>query len=250
MSGVAGQARRIAALLALALLPVAAGGCGGNDAASAHETAGQRAEARAFAKDVNLSPADVPGSKIVNEAEEGRPGPLDRGAETCDGGPTVDLADRGDFSPLLQRQRTVPVQTVLSGVYRLASSSDAAAYLSAADSRRGLRCIEREEARKRASLPPGARGRVQGSALRGPLGASGVTGVRVWRCLTGKQPCSTRKVRGFTDRLWFSTGPYVVTLFYIAVVAPDEARGPAPVALALERRLIALLRSRAEHHEA
>jgi hypothetical protein len=243
-------ARRIAALLALALgLAAAAGGCGDNDAASAHETAGQRAEARAFAESVNLSPADLPGSKIVNEAEEGRPSPLDRGAETCDGGPTADLADRGEFSPLLQRQQTVPVQTVLSGVYRLASPSDATAYLEAADSGGGRRCIEREETRKRASLPPGARGRVQASALRGPLGAPGITGVRVWRCLTGKQPCSTREVRGFTDRLWFSTGPYVVTLFYIAVVAPDEARGSASVALPLERRLIGLLHTRAEQHK-
>lgn len=247
MTVVGRQRRRIAALLALGLA-AAAGGCGSNDAASAQETAGQRAEARAFAKSVNLSPADLPGSKIVSDAEEGRPSPLDRGAETCDGGPTVDLADRGDFSPLLQRQKTVPVQTVLSGVYRLASPGDAAAYLRAADSPRGRSCIEREETRKRASLPPGARGRVQASVLRGPLGAPGITGVRVWRCLTGKQPCSTRRVRGFTDRLWFSTGPYVVTLFYIAVVAPEEAKGPAPIALRLERHLIALLHSRAEQH--
>lgn len=238
------HAPRIAARwLPLAAAVTLAAGCAGN-AASASETAGERAEARAFGGGVNLRSADLPGFKVVFEGEEGRPGPLDRRIELCDGGPLVDGADHGVFSPLLQRQR-VPVQTVLSGVYRMASPSIAADYISAADSRRGLRCIEREEVRKRAGLPAGVRGRIEVSALRPPLGAAGVSGARVWMCLAGRQPCSSRGVRSFTDRLWFAAGPYVVALVYIAG-ARNEAKGPSPVALPLERRLIALLHSRAQ----
>ena len=61
----------------------------------------------------------------------------------------------------------------------------------------------------------------------------------------GAQLCSHRAVRSFTDRLWFAAGHYVVALVYIAG-ARNEAKGPAPVALPLERRLIALLNNRAQ----
>jgi hypothetical protein len=229
--------------LALASAATLAAGCAGS-AASASETAGERAEARAFAGGVNLRPADLPGFKVVFEDEEGRPSPLDRRIERCDGGPIVSAADHGVFSPLLQEQK-VPVQTVLSGVYRMRSPSIAAAYIRAADSPQGLRCTEREEVHKRATLPAGVRGEIEVSALRRPLGAAGASGARVWKCLAGPQPCSRSSSRSFTDRLWFAAGPYVVTLFYIAG-AQNEARGQEPVALSLERRLIALLYSRAQ----
>jgi hypothetical protein len=231
------------AWLALASAATLATGCAGS-AASASETAGERAEARAFAGAVNLRPADLPGFKVVFENEEGRPSPLDRRVERCDGGPIVSAADHGVFSPLLQKQK-VPVQTVLSGVYRMRSPSIASAYISAADSPQGLRCTEREEVHKRASLPAGVRGEIEVSALRRPLGAAGASGARVWKCLAGPQPCSRSSSRSFTDRLWFAAGPYVVALFYIAG-AQNEARGHEPVALLLERRLIALLYSRAQ----
>jgi hypothetical protein len=231
-----------AAWLALASAATLAAGCAGS-AASASETAGERAEARAFAGGVNLRPADLLGFKVVFEDEEGRPSPLDRRIERCDGGPVVSAADRGVISPLLQKQK-VPVQTVLSGVYRMKGPSSAAAYIRAADGPRGLRCIEREEIRKRTSLPAGVRGKIEVSALRRPLGAADARGARVWRCLAGAQPCS-RSSRSFTDRLWFATGPYVMALFYIAG-ARNEAKGPQPLALPLEQRLIALLHARAQ----
>jgi hypothetical protein len=208
------------------------------------ETAGERAEARAFAGGVNLRPADLPRFKVMFEDEEGRPSPLDRQIERCDGGPVVSAADRGVISPLLQQQK-VPVQTVLSGAYRMKGPSSAVAYIRAADGPRGLRCIEREEIRKRASLPVGVRGKIEVSALHGPLGAADVSGARVWKCLAGPQPCSRSSSRNFADRLWFAAGPYVVALFYIAG-AQNEAKGHEPVALPLERSLIALLNSRAQ----
>ncbi len=235
-----GLPRVVAIWLALAIGPTLAAGCAGG-AASASETASEQAEARTFAAAVNLSPTDLPGFEVVTGGEEGRPGPLYRPIEQCDGGPIVDGADRGLYSPLIQKQ-SVPVQTSLSGVYRMANSSIAARYIRAADSRRGLRCIERYEIRKRATLPAGVRGRVEVSALRRPLGGAGVSGVRIWRCLAGPQPCDNSD--GFTDRLWFAAGPYVVTLFYIAG-ARNEAKGREPLALPVERRLIALLFGRA-----
>jgi hypothetical protein len=233
----------VAAWLALAAAAMLAAGCAGS-AASASETAGERTEVRAFAGSVNLRAADLPGFKVVSEGEEGRPSPLDRRIELCNGGPLVSGADRGVFSPLLQEQK-VPVQTLISGVYRMRSPSIVAGYIRAADSRRGLRCLEREEVHKRASLPAGVRVKIEVSALRRPLGAPGISGARVWSCLPGPQLCSHRAVRSFTDRLWFAAGPYVVALVYIAG-ARNEAKGPAPVALPLERRLIALLNGRAQ----
>jgi hypothetical protein len=50
------------------------------------------------------------------------------------------------------------------------------------------------------------------------------------------------------DRLWFTSGPYVVTLVYIAP-ARNEAKGSDPLALPLERRLLAELYSRAQAHK-
>jgi hypothetical protein len=123
----------VLAFAATATLAAGSVGCGGSAAsatASASETAHDRAETRAFADVVNLRRTDLPGFKVVFAGEEGRASPLDPGIESCDGGPSVNGADHGDFSPLMQKQR-VPVQTLLSGVFRLASASDAAAYIKA-----------------------------------------------------------------------------------------------------------------------
>ncbi len=125
------------------------------------------------------------------------------------------------------------------------SAAIAARYLHAADAGRGLRCIEREEVHKRAALPAGARQKTEVSALRGPLAGAAVSGIRVWRCLDTSRSCAASSTRSFTDRLWFASGPYVVALFYIAG-ARNEAKGPLPLALPLERRLIALLHTRAQ----
>lgn len=162
--------------------------------------------------------------------------------ERCDGGPIVDEAERGVPSPLFQKE-SVPVQTVVSEVFRMESPSVASDYVRAADSERGLGCIERGEVQKQRSLSAVGRERFEVSALRPPLGAASVSGVRVWRCLGARQQCSDRLVRSFTDRLWFTAGPYVVALFYIAGPR-NEAKGSAPVALPFEQRLIALLHSR------
>ena len=240
-----GSIRAVAAWLAIAAAIASAWGCSGNTA-SASDTASERAEARVFAGSVNLSARDLPGFKVVIEAA-GRPSPLSRSIEKCDGGPIVDEADRGIASPLLQKQR-VPVETVASEVFRMHGSSIARDYINAADSSRGLACIQRAELQKRASLPPGVRGKIEASALRGPLGGAAVSGVRVWNCLADDQSCNSSQSRTFADRLWFASGPYVVVLFYVAGVRNGAGTG-APEALPVERRSVALLYSRARAHQ-
>lgn len=239
--------RTAAIWLVLGAAAALAGGCGSN-AASASDTASERAEARVFASDVNLRPADAPGFKVVAGTlgeNEASPGPLPRRVEECDGGPLVNGASHGVASSLLQKENN-PIQTVVSAVYPMSNPSIASAYITAADSRQGQGCVQREEIRKRDASR--VRGKSEVVALRPPLRGAPISGVRVWRCLPGLQPCKGRRVRRFTDRLWFAAGPYVVALVYIAGPR-NEAKGPEPLALPLERRLIALLYSRAQAHK-
>jgi hypothetical protein len=207
-----------------------------------------KTQAAAFAHAVNLGASDIPGFEIVLKGEgehKASPGPLPRPVEECDGGPVVNGASRGIASPLLQKQ-SVPIQTVLSGVYPMSNASMASGYIAAADGPRGLGCLQREEIRKRAAS--GLREQSEVVALRPLLGGAPISGVRVWRCLAGDQTCKSSSARSFTDRLWFAAGPYVVTLFYIAGPR-NEAKGPEPIALPLERRLISLLYARAQAHK-
>ena len=206
-------------------------------------------QAVAYAHVVNLRVSDLPGFKVAlaGESEHGDApsGPVPRPVEECDGGPVVNGASRGVASPLLQKQ-SVPIQTIVSIVYPMRDLSVASAYIAAADDGRGLGCVHREEVRKRAAS--GLHQKSEVVALDPPLAGAPVSGVRVWLCLVRDQTCKNSPDRSFTDRLWFAAGPYVVTLFYIA--PPDnEAKGPDPLALPLERHLIALLYNRAEAHK-
>jgi hypothetical protein len=241
--------RIAAAWLVLGAAGALAGGCAGT-AASAYDAVNEQARTRGFASEVNLRASDIPGFKVVAATEgeqEAQPGPLPRPVEQCDGGPVVNGASRGVASPLLQKQK-VPIQTVVSGVYSMGDPSAASAYIAAADRGHGLRCLQREEIRKRAGLGTLARQRIEVSAFRPLLGDASVSGVRVWRCLPGSKPCKSRSDRSFTDRLWFTAGPYVVALFYIA--GPhNEAKGPGSLALPIERWIVALLHGRAQAHK-
>jgi hypothetical protein len=241
--------RIVATWLVLGAAAALAGGRASN-AASANDAASEPAETRMFARKVNLRRSDVPGFKVVARTQEEHKapaGPLPRRVEECDGGPLVNGTSRGIASPLLQKQN-VPIQTVLSAVYSMRSPPVASAYITAADREGGLGCLQREEIRKRTGLGRLARERIEVSALRPLLGGAPVSGVRVWRCLSDSKPCKSRSDRSFTDRLWFAAGPYVVLLVYIAGPR-NEAKTPEPVALPVERRIIALLYRRAQEHE-
>jgi hypothetical protein len=229
------------ALIGLVLGAMAAA----SSAASASHAASEQVGARVFASEVNLRASDVPGFKVVAATlgeNEAPPGPLPRQVEECDGGPVVNRASRGVASPILQKQN-VPIQTLASAVYPMRTPSIASAYIAAAGSQLGLGCIQREEIRKRDAVR--LRGKSEVAALRPPLGGAPISGVRVWSCLVGNRACKSRSVRSFTDRIWFAAGPYVVMLVYIAG-ARNNPKGPQPLALPLERQLIALLYSRAQ----
>jgi hypothetical protein len=233
--------------LALGATATLAVGCAGNTA-SASDAASKPGQAGAFAGEVNLRASDLPGFKVVGGTlgEQGAPpGPVPRQVEECDGGPLAGVASRGTASALLQKS-TFPIQTLLSVVYPMRDASVASAYLAAADSRTGLDCIQREEIRKRDAARVQRKSEVV--ALAQPLAGAPVSGVRVWRCLPSAPTCKRSPVRSFTDRLWFAVGRYVVALVYIAGPR-NEAKGPQPLALPLERRLIALLYSRAQAHK-
>lgn len=241
-------ARILPAWLALGTAVAFAVACAGN-AASANDARSEQAEVRVFASEINLRRTDVPGFKIVAATQgenEAPPGPLPRPVEECDGGPVVNRDSRGVASPLLQTPN-VPIQTIVSAVYAMRNPSVASAYLRAGDSDRGLGCLHQEEIRKRARLGVVVRGRIEVSALRPIPELVAVSGVRVWHCFPGSKHCARRSVRSFTDRLWFAAGRYVIVLAYIAG-ARNEAKTPEPVALPVERRIIALLYGRAQAH--
>ncbi len=239
--------RALVIWFALGAAAALAAGCAGSTA-SASDAASQQTQARAFAGEVNLRASDVPAFKVVagTPGEQGAPpGPVPRRVEECDGGPLVNATSRGVASSLLQKS-TFPIQTMVSVVYPMHSPSSAAEYVAAADSRSGLSCIQREEIRKRDAARVQRKSEVV--ALRQPLNGAPISGVRVWRCLPSAPTCKSSPVRSFTDRLWFAAGRYVVMLVYIAGPR-NEANGPTPVALPLERQLVALLYRRAQAHK-
>jgi hypothetical protein len=234
--------------LALGTAVALAMGCMSN-AASANDAASEQAVARALASEINLRGTDLSGFEVVAGTQgenEVQPGPLPRRVEKCNGGPTVNPANRGVASPLFQTP-DVPIQTIVSAVYAMPAPSMSTSYLIAGDSKHGRGCLQREEIRKRAALGRLARGRIEVSAFRPIPDLAAVSGVRVWRCLPGSKPCKRRSDRSFTDRLWFAAGRYIVVLVYIAGPR-NEAKTSESVALPVERRIIALLYGRAQAH--
>ncbi len=246
-------AAQLGALLATAFL---AAGCGSN-AASASVSAADWAQARAFAAQVNLKAADVPRFHTFLSLDEPEPlpvgepaGPLKPQVERCDGGPIVDQTTPAVPSPIFQSTKDAPagqvsrVHTVLSAVYLMSSPSVATSYIAAAQSKRGLKCIERDEARKRAK-----KARVDVSTLHPPLAGAAAFGIRVGNCLTIFAACRNGRAEDVRDRLWFAAGPYVVQLAFVAgatFLTRGEREAAHPVASPTERRLLALLYSRAQ----
>jgi len=236
-----GLLRTTAVSLVLAATVALVAGCGDSSPSSTGSASVAARTAQAFASEVNLRADDVPGLKIVFGAAHGRSGPLKRQTEECDGGPLVSGVAHGLISPVFQKQK-LPVQTVLSAVFLMRDPSTALGYIAAADSSRGLGCIKSAEHRPRVS-----ESRIEVTALRPPLSGAPVSGVRVWRCLASLHACQSQRAKGFTDRLWFAAGPYVVMLALIAGPS-NKAESQAAVELTLERHLLAALYSRAEAH--
>lgn len=172
------------------------------------------------------------GFKAIYLGGEGNPGPLNRRIETCDGGPVAPASKRGSISPLFQR--LYPVQTVVSGVYRMASASASSQYIEAADSPRGLQCIERDNHPAGVAAP-----NTLAFDIRVRLGATVLRGVRTVRCFDSTTKCEGKSIMSFTDRIWFKVGSYVVMLFFVA--GPSNGMMPRYALLPIEHRLLARL---------
>ena len=261
--------------LALATTAMFAAGCGGNSRADSASAQVTNAQAVAYANAVNLRAADVPG------LQEGRrpakrqtaAGPFGRGMDGC-----VSAAARAglvigissprfvhlDSRPIqsvssgsLLHPISLPNQSVSSGVYFFNSEALALQYLAAPDSARFAACLETVASNQpktvtcegsKVAQPESSDPHVSTLPASLPLitvsprtSSSAGSGVRTYGLQRTAHPaCGRRGSENYEDFLSFVRGDAVITL-----TAFSEAH---PFPAASERRLIALLYSRAEAH--
>jgi hypothetical protein len=189
-------------------------GCGGS--ASKSDPLGASAPAAALANAINLRQADVPGlSARFDRDRETRSGPLGN----CD-----QASARAPIGFLSQRfsrggTRVLPTESVSSGVYLMASEAQAVREFDALGSARARACIGQEVVR---TIKKGERERAE------PLLATPVQVVSL------APPY-------YLDQCGFVVGRVLVELLAVG--------SPHPLPLVTERRLLALLYSRAQAHE-
>lgn len=228
------------ALIALQLVcasAVLAVGCG--SAVSKAHPFGAHAQAVALANAINLRQADVPGLAGTFERDrEARSGLLGN----CD-----EASARGLVGFLSQRfarggTRVLPAESVSSGVYLLASEAQAARELAALGSGRARTCIrhdvertiakdERDGAESFLTAP------VEVLSLAPLLRPLPVVGMRRITHLTAASPSTRGRSRFYLDECGFVVGRVLVDLLAVS--------SPRPLPPATERRLLALLYSRA-----
>lgn len=235
--------RRTGALLIALLLVCASAilgaGCG-SGASKAHPP-GARAQAVALASAINLRQADVPGLAGRFERDrEARSGPLGN----CEEAPAGGLV--GFRSQRFARGGTsvLPTESVSSGVYLMASEARAVRELDALGSARARACVRRElqtgtvknEAGGTERFATDYRVRSLAPLLR-PLPVRGMR--RIERAAIST-PGSHGRSELYLDESGFAVGRVVVTLLTLG--------SPRSFPLTTERRLLALLHSRAEAH--
>jgi len=269
--------RTIVTMLAISATSVLTAGCGGSsssaDGASAQVT---NAQAVAYADAVNLRAADVRG------LEEGRrpakrqtaAGPFGRGMDTCESaaaraGLVIGISSPRfvhlDSRPLqsvnsgnLLHPISLPNQSVSSGVYFFKSEALAHQYLAASDSARFAACLETAASNQpktvtcegsKVAQPESSDPHVSTLPASLPLitvsprtSSSPGSGVRTYGLQRTAHPaCGRRGSENYEDFLSFVMGDAVITLTTYSEAHPFPA--------ASERRLIALLYSRAEAHK-
>jgi hypothetical protein len=216
-------------------------GCGGS--ASKSDPLGASAPAAALANAINLRQADVPGlSARFDRDRETRSGPLGN----CD-----QASARAPIGFLSQRfsrggTRVLPTESVSSGVYLMASEAQAVREFDALGSARARACIGQEVVR---TIKKGERERaepllatpVQVVSLAPPLRPMSVAGMRRTVRLATASPFSQGRSRYYLDQCGFVVGRVLVELLAVG--------SPHPLPLVTERRLLALLYSRAQAHE-
>jgi hypothetical protein len=223
-------------------------GCGGGSNSSTASTASTshsspgRTRAVAYAHAVNLTLADLPGARIVAGEREARaPSAAAIRFARCAGAvdPRLRIADVDSAKFALG----APGRQIKSGVEVLPSAALAARNLAAVSSARGRACLARFLSQAARSAAPTQSGHVSISSLPDLLpGSQGYLGLRVTFPISTRNPVNGRPVQTqlTLDEFVFISGSAEITLSARTI--------KAPIPTATERRLLALLVSRAHQH--
>ena len=211
-----------------------------------------RAQAVRFAQAVNLTGRDVPDAGVVTRSfQTGNGPPL--GPCTVQPRPSARVAalESAWFARLRGRPvrhvpgegRTLPVQGMHSVVYVLSNPGLAGAYVQGLRKPDAAGCVQR----LRISESTGVRGAaltakagLMATSLPFPVAHAGGYWIRVQGTDLTVPPGWHTRPPFYEDTFAFAVGPAVVVLH------ADAAPGPVPAGE--ERRLVALLRSRADAH--
>jgi hypothetical protein len=201
------------------------------------------ADARAFARAVNLTAADIPGGSVERrKGNQARLGPAERvELARCERGASRGHRLLETDSPLIKRGNELETEEIRSYVTVLAHGRRAAVELPPLESRGVRECVARVLTRYFAdrSVREAHWGRftISGLPVQAP-GADGAIGIRVETTLT--LTFSEVTVPIYFDLLGFTSGPAVVSLWAVSVTQPVPA--------ATEQRLLSLLLARAQLH--
>jgi hypothetical protein len=241
--------RMIARLLPLAAAVVIVGCGGGHNAAASHVTTPSsvisRAQAQAYAHEVNLAAADIPGATVLSlERETGEPPPADVEVASCSGGVSPRARVANIDSARFRIGREPEAVRVKSSVGAMPTAALAAQNYRALASARGDACIKH-------IFPQALEGSSNGPARVGPATISRLPnllapgtesfGVRVSTTLTATVRGKQVSLPVFSDIFHLLAGPAEVGLSVSGIVHPPPR--------AAEQRLLTLLYTRAQTHK-
>jgi hypothetical protein len=245
------------AVLSLALVAVGGvlAGCGGNNAPAASATQSvsapiTKAQARAYARAVNLRAADLPGMNASKPEHEGNaPAHLELALAHCDGelNPQLRVLNRVSptFTASAEGENEGEHEEIHSAIEVLPNQTIAAEHNAAQISPRGLQCIRRfipaslaKSDTRRLHYGP-----VTLHHLPDPLpGVAGSFAVEITTSVIGvPSQIAATPPHVYIDVLGFLSGASEINL--------DAVGFPEPVPEEAEQRLISLLYARAETNE-
>jgi len=227
--------RTIATMLAIAATAMLAAGCGGGSSAGSATAPITKARATAYAKAVNLKPADLPGMSVQSPEGSAPAGPLGGEAARCSGAVNPAL--------MVARIRSANFSGAAHELIRSTVIVWPSVALATRDqvvgrSQRALLCAQRLFSRELAQRI-GVKfhvGQVRVSRLAPLPGVPGSFGVRIETPILGAHTGSD-----YVDAVASVYGRSAVTLYATGVLRP--------VPEATERRLLSLLYNRAEAHK-
>jgi hypothetical protein len=244
------MSRTIAVALPFAAAGILGAGCGSGHNTTPTTSAGARpaiskSRAQAYAHEVNLAAADIPGATVLSlEHETGEPPAADVELARCTGGVSPRLRVANIASAKFRIGRKAEAVRVKSSVEVMPTAALAAQNYGALASARGRACIEHV-------LPQTLEGSSTGPARVGPATISRLPnllapgtesfGVRVSTTFTGIVRGRQIRLRVYLDVFDLLAGPAEVGLSLGGIVHPPPR--------AAEQRLLSLLYTRAETHK-